>query len=571
MKKNLILAVFCLIISAITFAQVPQKISYQAVVRGSDNQLATNQQVSMRVSILRGSAYGEVVYTEMHSVVTNANGLFSIEIGDGIGSFDFSAIDWANGPYFVKTETDVSGAGYYDIVSVNQLLTVPYAMYAQTAGNIPDVSGFLSEETDPTVPEWAKSESKPQYDYSEIQNTPEIPERQVITISNDTIFLSDGGFVKLPPAVFNGDYNDLSNTPEIPTVYEWAQTETKPAYDYSEIANTPEIPTVPTVVSAFENDANYIAEEADPTVPEWAKAETKPEYDYSEIANTPEIPTVPTVVSAFENDANYLQAETQTLSDVASLDNSVNTQLKNVTDPTDDQDAVTKKYIDDIIAIMEDLNARQQATIDSLNYVLSLNSHEWVELGLPSGTKWAACNVGAKRPEEFGDYYAWGETETKSTYNRNTYRHCDLSYNKLTKYCNDSVYGYEGLVDNITILEPLDDAATANWGPAWRMPTLVEFKELYDNCTMVWSSRNGVNGWLFTGPNGNSVFFPAAGYRFDSATLNEGIIGYYFTSTLFNEYPFSAWYFYFNSSSYDIGNSYRGYGQSIRPVCVSQH
>ncbi|MBR7034864.1 MAG: hypothetical protein IKI25_03780, partial [Bacteroidales bacterium] len=286
MKKNFILALFCLIISAMTFAQVPQKMSYQAVVRGSDNNLVTNSEVSVRVSILQGSVDGEAVYTETHSAMTNANGLLTIEIGDGTSSDDFTTINWANGPFFVKTETDVNGGNEYDIIGVSQLLSVPYAMYAQTAGNVPDVSGFLTEETDPTVPEWAKAEEKPQYDYSEITNTPEFPERQILSISNDTIFLSDGGFVKLPPAPegFSGDYNDLTNRPEIPTV--------------------------PTNVSAFENDANYVINETDPTVPEWAKSENKPVYNYSEIEGTPEIPTVPTNVSAFENDANYIINET---------------------------------------------------------------------------------------------------------------------------------------------------------------------------------------------------------------------------------------------------------------------
>ena len=109
MKKKLILAVFCLIISAMTFAQVPQKMSYQAVVRGSDNNLVINSDVSVRVSILQGSVDGEAVYTETHSATTNANGLLTIEIGNGTSSDDFSAISWANGPFFVKTETDLNG------------------------------------------------------------------------------------------------------------------------------------------------------------------------------------------------------------------------------------------------------------------------------------------------------------------------------------------------------------------------------------------------------------------------------------------------------------------------------
>lgn len=149
MKKNILLAVFCLVLSAMSFAQVPQMMSYQAVVRGSDNSLVTNSEVSVRISILQGSADGTAVYTETHSATTNTNGLVAIEIGDGTSSDDFSAINWANGPYFVKTETDVNGGDNYDVIGVSQLLSVPYAMYAQTAGNVPDVSGFFNGRNRP--------------------------------------------------------------------------------------------------------------------------------------------------------------------------------------------------------------------------------------------------------------------------------------------------------------------------------------------------------------------------------------------------------------------------------------
>lgn len=150
MKKNILMAVFCLILSAMSFAQVPQMMSYQAVVRGSDNNLVVNQQISMRVSILQESTDGVAIYTETHSATTNANGLASIEIGNGTSNDDFSAINWANGPYFVKTETDVNGGENYEIVGVSQLLSVPYAMYAQSAGNIPDVSGFITADDVPS-------------------------------------------------------------------------------------------------------------------------------------------------------------------------------------------------------------------------------------------------------------------------------------------------------------------------------------------------------------------------------------------------------------------------------------
>ena len=108
------------------------------------------------------------------------------------------------------------------------------------------------------------------------------------------------------------------------------------------------------------------------------------------------------------------------------------------------------------------------------------DEHEWVDLGLPSGTLWATCNVGADNPEDYGDYFAWGETEPKVIYNWSTYKWCNGSVNTMTKYCTDSGYG---TVDNKTELDPADDAATVNWGTSWRMPTLEQLDELLTKCT----------------------------------------------------------------------------------------
>lgn len=138
------------------------------------------------------------------------------------------------------------------------------------------------------------------------------------------------------------------------------------------------------------------------------------------------------------------------------------------------------------------------------------NGHAYVDLGLPSGTLWATCNVGADTPEGFGDYFAWGETTPKTTYNWSTYQYCNGDYDQMTKYCDRPDFGYNGFTDNLTVLQPMDDAATTNWGNGWCMPTDDQWGELLRKTTNQWTTRNGVNGRLFTASNGNSIFLPAA-------------------------------------------------------------
>ena len=194
------------------------------------------------------------------------------------------------------------------------------------------------------------------------------------------------------------------------------------------------------------------------------------------------------------------------------------------------------------------------------------NGHEYVDLGLPSGLLWATCNVGADTPEEYGDYYAWGETTTKSDYSWSTYQHCNGSYNTLTKYCPNANYGNNGFVDNQITLFPEDDAATANWGGTWRMPTNAEWEELYNNTTWTWTTQNGVNGRLFTAANGNSLFLPAAGYRNYGSLNYAGGGGYYWSSSLSAGSPYDAWGLYFNSDNARMYSYYRDYGRPVRPV-----
>ena len=195
------------------------------------------------------------------------------------------------------------------------------------------------------------------------------------------------------------------------------------------------------------------------------------------------------------------------------------------------------------------------------------NGHEYVDLGLPSGIKWATCNVGAITPEGYGDYFAWGETEPKEICYWSTYKWCNGDIYSLTKYCEDSEYG---TVDNKTTLELSDDAANVNWGGKWRMPTRVEQKELLNtsNCTWTWTTQNGVTGYKVTSvKNGNSIFLPAAGFRGYDGLSNAGNNGNYRSSSLSTNGSYEAYYLFFNSSYVYWSGNYRYYGQSVRAVC----
>ena len=184
------------------------------------------------------------------------------------------------------------------------------------------------------------------------------------------------------------------------------------------------------------------------------------------------------------------------------------------------------------------------------------NGHDYVDLGLPSGLKWATCNVGATKPEEYGNYYAWGETETKSTYSWSTYFDTTDGGSTFTKYTTDGK----------TVLELADDAARANWGGAWRMPTDDEWTELRENCTWTWTTLNGVNGFEVKGPNGNSIFLPAAGVRGYGSSGGAGSHGHYWSSSLNTGSPDFAWYVDFDSAHVDRYCYYRYFGRSVRPV-----
>ena len=177
------------------------------------------------------------------------------------------------------------------------------------------------------------------------------------------------------------------------------------------------------------------------------------------------------------------------------------------------------------------------------------NGHDWVDLGLPSGLKWATCNVGATSPEEIGSSFAWGETSPKSEYGWSTYVWCNGSATTLTKYNTKSEYGS---VDNKTALDLADDAAHVNWGGSWRMPTKNEYAELKDNCTWTWTTQNGEKGYRVTSlMNGNSIFMHEWSY---------------WTKSLDTDYPNYACALYLNVNNVIWSYDFRYSGLRVRAV-----
>ena len=183
--------------------------------------------------------------------------------------------------------------------------------------------------------------------------------------------------------------------------------------------------------------------------------------------------------------------------------------------------------------------------VDNIEESGTINNHAYVDLGLPSGLKWATCNVGAETPEDYGDYYAWGETSTKSEYTVEN----SLTYGK----------SMSDISGNITY-----DVARKKWGSSWRIPTQSEFEELIDNCELTWTIQNGKRGYKVTGPNGNSIFLPAAGCRCGSSLDTAGDDGDYWSST--PNGTTDAYDLFFNAFTHDTSWSDRYFGQSVRPV-----
>lgn len=227
-----------------------------------------------------------------------------------------------------------------------------------------------------------------------------------------------------------------------------------------------------------------------------------------------------------------------------------NSSKHNVPDPMCIKIMGKKLYT--LTLVLVTLTAKAQSCPDD-------NHPHMIDLGLPSGTKWACCNVGATKPEEYGDYYTWGETEEKSVYNWSTCKY--WTDNNGDGFPDDHEFTYLG----IDIAGTGYDVAHVKWGGSWVMPSHDQQVDLLDNCTYTWTSINGVKGGLFTGPNGSTIFLPVAGYRWEDELRFAGSYGYYWSST---QSPYESSYAYFMSFHSDEAYwAYRrGFGQSVRPV-----
>ena len=244
--------------------------------------------------------------------------------------------------------------------------------------------------------------------------------------------------------------------------------------------------------------------------------------------------------------------------------------------PEDSTDKVQWSSSDEAVATVKDGEvtavAEGEATITAKAGEKTATCEVMVKNPVPAGAVdlglsvyWATCNLGAAKPEDYGDYYAWGETEPKEDYSWSTYKWCNGSSSTLTKYNTRSSYG---TVDNKTVLEPEDDVAHVKLGGKWRMPTDAEWTELRTKCTWTWVTNyngSGINGRLVKATNGNSIFLPAAGY-IDTDLYDAGSYGDYWSSSLNTGSQEGAWSIYFSSDYVNRVGRYRYRGQPVRPV-----
>ena len=396
--KKVLVTLLAIVTFATLYAQAPQGFNYQAVVRNAAGQLITNRNVGVRISIIQNSVSGNVIYQQEEVVTTNANGLFTLIVGDN--STDFASIDWARGPYFIKSEVDLTGGRNYTLSTSQKILAVPYAHYANIARMAETISpDWTYNERDPYFRSWG-------YLYDSLRNAPTRLSQFIndlnlaLSVSGDTLFVN-GNYVVLPsncrgtiewdsvlhhPTHLSQFINDLNLTVSGDTLFIGGDTYVILPGNSATSVEWDSVRNHPTHLSEFINDLTFtvsgdtlfIGGNTYVILP--SNGATTIEWD--------SVLNHPTSLSQFINDLNFtisgdtlfldentyiiLPAEQQGLNDVIAINNNAYGQIKNVFTPTDPYDAANKAYVDSALAAeVAALNAR----IDSLNNRLdSLNN-----------------------------------------------------------------------------------------------------------------------------------------------------------------------------------------------------
>ncbi len=532
--NRLISIIIAILLSAAAFAQsVPQTVNFSATVRDANNELLANTAVNVRLTFYEGGENGTPVYCALHQTTTNANGFMSFQLNrnvlayacNGAPNTPFEEIPWENGNYWMHVEYQAQIAGDFIDLGYLELTSGFYAFSANYALIAQKLEGF-------------------DIDVANAQDGD-------ILVYNGTTRKWEA---RRPENIGGGDTPQPGNYTE--GTFEWVREGGAAAtgLDIFGLEYRNQTKVVYANIKPVEGARLYILNAADYAITDIntlnARLTSETEATVYRGVSVEASATYNDVLATVYNGRTYLIHVTNSTIEVSEYDG-----YRIIT--------ITGTY-----KMWESAGTASATYSEPTGYT---NGYGYVDLGLPSGTRWATCNVGASTPTAYGDYFAWGETTPKETYNWSTYRYCNGDYNTLTKYCNNSSYGNNGFTDNLTTLEASDDAATANWGAVWRMPTQTEMQELIDNCTVTWTTQNGVNGRLFTGPNGNSIFLPAAGHRYYSELYHDGSYGIYWSSSLYSDNTDDAWYLVFDSGVYGMGYDYRYYGLTVRAVCQSQN
>ena len=497
-----------MLLSAATFAQsVPQTVNFSATVRDANNQLLADRPITVRLTIYEGGEGGTPVYCAMHQTTTNANGFMSFQLNrdvfaycNDITNIPFDEIPWGNGNYWMYVEYQALIGEPFESLGYLEITSGFYAFAADRALVAQKLEGFDIDVTNAQDGD--------------------------ILVYNGTTRKWEA---RRPENIGGGSSQQETYTEG---TFRWTRQGTQSSgFDEFGLVSGNVNSDLYLNINAMEGARLYILSSSD--------------YAITDI-NTLNIRLTSETQATVYNGVNVGYAS-HSYDDVIATVYNGKTYLIHVTNSVSQSEtAGTLVTITGTYKMWGSGSTASTYYSEPTGYT---NGYGYVDLGLPSGTRWATCNVGASTPTAYGNYYAWGETTTKSSYTSDNYTYSD----------------------NPTTLPSNRDAATANWGSGWRMPTYDELYELQSNCTVTRTTQSGVNGRLFTGPNGNSIFLPAAGYRFGSELVNAGSNGSCWSSSLYTGNTGSARGLYFTSAGCFMDSSNRYYGFTVRAVCASQN